>query len=251
MQMGAALRWLISRLLLKHDQDRKIVGAAGAGAGLAVALNAPVGGSIFVFEELIGSVTPWLLVATLATTFIGVWTMRWMSGNALDFAVKQVSPLEPWRIAPFLVLGGFLGAIGALYNATIVGLLRGADRLPRLSSINRAAIVGATVGIAAWFAPAVVGGGNSLTQAILADRYAAGALLTIFVARFILGPWSYAAGAPGGLFAPLLVLGACSGALFAGVVNYSLPPRSLSPVAFAVVGMGAMFSASVRAFARL
>jgi chloride channel protein, CIC family len=140
-----------------------------------------------------------------------------------------------------------LGAVGALYNAATVGLLRFADRLPNLSSINRAAILGATVGVAAWFAPTLVGGGDNLTQAILADRYAVGSLVTIFLARFLIGPWSYAAGAPGGIFAPLLVLGASAGALFAGVLNHSMPRLGLDPVALAVVGMAALFSASVRA----
>ncbi len=249
-QMGAALGWLISHRLINDDRDKKVIGAAGAGAGLAVAFNAPLGGSIFVFEELTGSITPWLLVATLMAALVGVWIMRWMSGNGLDFAVRQVSFIEAWRIGPFLALGALLGVVGALYNVTVVGLLHFADRLdrfPHLSSTNRAAIIGAMVGLVAWFAPAVVGGGNLLTQAILADRYAIGSLLMVFLARFLLGPWSYAAGAPGGLFAPLLVLGASSGALFAGVLNHFIPLSGYSPIAFAVVGMAAMFSASVRA----
>src|SRR5271166_49484 len=246
-QMGASLSSLVSRLLLRDDQDRKVVEAAGAGAGLGVAFNAPIGGSIFVFEELTSSFTPWLLVATLAAASFAVWIMRLMLGNALSFTVQQVSLTHAWRAGPFLALGALLGALGALYNAATVGLLRLADRLPNLSSINRAAVIGATAGLVAWFAPGLVGGGDPLTQAILANRLAVGGLVGVFLARFLLGPWSYAAGAPGGIFAPLLVLGAGSGALFAGVLNHSMPRLGLDPVAFAVVGMAALFSASVRA----
>jgi CIC family chloride channel protein len=246
-QMGATLGWLVSHLLIKDEADVRIIGAAGAGAGLAVAFNAPIGGSIFVFEELTSSFTPWLMVAALAAALVAVWIMRWMLGNALSFTVPVVSFTHVWRIGPFLALGALLGAVGALYNAAIVGLLRLSDRLRKFSSINRAAIIGATVGLAAWFAPATVGGGEALTQAILADRYSLEGLLTVFLARFLLGPWSYAAGTPGGLFAPLLVLGASSGALFAGVLSHSLPMLGITPVAGAVVGMAALFSASVRA----
>ncbi len=113
-QMGAALGWLISHRLINDDQDKKVIGAAGAGAGLAVAFNAPLGGSIFVFEELTGRITPWLLVATLAAALVGVWTMRMMLGNGLDYEVRQVSFIEAWRIGPFLALGALLGAVGAL-----------------------------------------------------------------------------------------------------------------------------------------
>jgi chloride channel protein, CIC family len=250
-QMGATLSWLISRPLIKRDQkldeDMRIVAAAGAGAGLAVAFNAPIGGSIFVFEELTSSFTPWLMVATLATALVAVWIMRLLLGNALDFSVRQVSLTQIWRIGPFLALGALLGAVGAVYNAATVGLLRFADSLPSLSSINRAAIIGATVGLVAWFAPATVGGGETLTQAILTGHYAVGGLMAIFLARVLLGPWSYAAGTPGGIFAPLLVLGASSGALFAGVLNHFAPHPGISPIALAVVGMAAVFSASVRA----
>jgi chloride channel protein, CIC family len=71
--------------------------------------------------------------------------------------------------------------------------------------------------------------------------------VAIFLVRFLLGPWSYAAGCPGGLFAPLLLLGASSGALFGGVLNHFMPAAGVSPVACAIVGMGALFTASVRA----
>jgi chloride channel protein, CIC family len=245
-QMGASLSRLIS-YVVRGDQDLRVIGAAGAGAGLAVAFNAPIGGSVFVFEELTSNFTPSLLVATLAAASVAVWIMRLMLGNALDFTVQRVSVTQSWMIAPFLVLGALLGATGALFNAATVGLLRLSDRLSSISSLTRAAIIGATVGLVAWFIPGLVGGGDNLTQAVLADRFAVGSLMAIFLARFLLGPWSYAAGAPGGIFAPLLVLGASSGALFAGVLNHYMPTLGLSPVAFAVVGMATLFSASVRA----
>src|SRR5580704_810370 len=93
-QMGASLSSLVSRFLIKDADDGKVLEAAGAGAGLAVAFNAPIGGSIFVFEELTSSFTPWLLVATLAAASVAVWVMRLMLGNALDFRVPQVSLTE-------------------------------------------------------------------------------------------------------------------------------------------------------------
>lgn len=71
--------------------------------------------------------------------------------------------------------GALLGVVGAACNAATVGLLRWVDSLPGLSPINCAAIIGATVGLVAWFAPAAVGGGETLTQAILAGHEAVGA----------------------------------------------------------------------------
>ena len=94
----------------------------------------------------------------------------------------------------------------------------------------------------------MVGGGDSSTQTILTNQFAMSSLMTIFVVRFLLGPWSYAAGCPGGLFAPLLLLGASSGALFAGGAAIASARQStFPPAACAIVGMGALFTASVRA----
>jgi len=72
---------------VRDQEDRKVVDAAGAGAGLAVAFNAPIGGSVFVFEELTSNFTPWLLVATLGAASMAVWIMRLMLGNTLVFQV--------------------------------------------------------------------------------------------------------------------------------------------------------------------
>jgi chloride channel protein, CIC family len=246
-QMGASLSALISRVLIRHDEDAKVVMAAGAGAGLAVAFNAPIGGSIFVFEELVSTFTPWLLMGTLAAAISAVWTMRLFLGNHLDFVVSQVSLTAVWKGWPFLVLGGMLGAVGALYNSTIIGLLRLCDRSVRVTTLQRAAFIGATIGLTAWFAPAMVAGGDNLTQGVLSGHYGLTALAGIFVLRFFIGPWSYAADAPGGLFAPMLLLGASFGALFGEVLNYFLPSLGITSVACAVVGMATLFTACVRA----
>jgi CIC family chloride channel protein len=245
-QMGASLS-VASGLLLKHDEDKRVIEAAGAGAGLAVAFNAPIGGSVFVFEELTSSFSPWLLVATLAATTSAVWTMRLILGNHVDFTVRQVSLTAVWKDWPFLVLGVLLGACGALYNSVIIGLLRLCDRFVWISSVLRAALIGAVVGLVAWFAPAMIGGGDNLTQAILTQRFTTAALGGIFLLRFAIGPWSYAAGCPGGLFAPMLVVGAAFGALLGEVLNHILPAVQISPFACAVVGMATLFTACVRA----
>jgi chloride channel protein, CIC family len=246
-QMGASLSSLVSRFVVKHEDDVRVVEAAGAGAGLAVAFNAPISGSIFVFEELTSSFTPWLLVATLAAATFAVWIARLMLGNQLDFAVARVSLTHVWQGWPFLGLGVLLGAAGALYNTTIVAFLQMADRFSRRSKVLPAVCIGAVVGLAGWFAPSVIGGGDNLTQAILSGRGTIATLTAIFLLRFFLGPWSYAAGTPGGLFAPLLVLGASSGALFGSVLLHFFPALEVTPIACAVVGMGALFTACVRA----
>jgi CIC family chloride channel protein len=103
------------------------------------------------------------------------------------------------------------------------------------------------VGILAWFAPALVGGGDAITQRTLVGADILSLVALAFLLRFGLGAISYAAGTPGGLFAPLLVLGAQSGLLFGAACRVMLPNLHLQPESFAVVGMAALLTGVVRA----
>lgn len=243
-QMGSSLANLVSCFLIKDKDDARVIEASGAGAGIAVAFNAPIGGAILVFEELTESFTSWLLVSALAACLMAVWMMRLMLGNSFDFKVPQVTL---HHIAPGLVLGILLGALGACYNWLIVLLLRLSDRIRGFDSVLRAAFIGAVLGLLGWFAPSLIGGGDNLTQAALSGNVALRAIAVIFCVRFFVGPWSYSAGTPGGLFAPMLVVGASFGALFGSVVRYLYPVVDISIVACAVIGMATLFAACVRA----
>lgn len=246
-QMGSTLAAVVSRFLVIRDHEAKLVDAAGAGAGLAAAFNAPMSGAIFVFEELTSSFNPYLLVAATGAATTAVAVSRLAFGNQFDFVVKHASLTTLWKVWPFLILGILIGVVGALYNRIIILLLRIGDSYVKLNSVQRAAAIGAVIGMIAWFAPTLVGGGDNLTQAILSSSLTIRALTLIFFFRFFIGPLSYAAGVPGGLFAPMLVLGASFGALFGQLMNRLEPSLGVSPLACAVVGMGTLFSACVRA----
>jgi len=246
-QMGATIGTIAAKALVKEDADRRVVAAACAGAGLAVAFNAPVGGSVFVFEELATSFTQELLVATLGAATAAVAVMRLLLGNRLDFLVRPGEASLQHTLVFFLVLGILLGFLGAFYNAAILATLSFYDRLVKVPTVVRAALIGACVGLLSWFAPNIAGSGEVVTQAVFSNWVTVGALAAVFLARFLLGPWSYAALTPGGLFSPMLLVGATFGSLFAAALNFVVPTLGLSPVSFAVVGMVALFSASVRA----
>ena len=107
--------------------------------------------------------------------------------------------------------------------------------------------VGAAVGLLAWFGPGLVGGGDPITQRTLAGSDSMMVVAGVFLIRFGLGPVSHAAGTPGGLFTPLLVLGAQSGLVLGTLFCRWFPYLAERPAAFAVVGMAAFFTAVVRA----
>lgn len=150
-------------------------------------------------------------------------------------------------IVAHIGLGVFVGLLGVGYNRTILGALATADRLRRYAVELRAAVIGGAVGLLAWFAPGLVGGGDAITQQMLLGTNVVFMYGLVFAVRFALGAVSYAAQTPGGLFAPMLALGAQSGLFFGTYCCQFFPGIASHPTEFAVVGMAAFFTAVARA----
>ena len=245
-QMGATVGSLCGGQLLRTAQERVAIHAASAGAGLAVAFNAPVGGCIFVFEELTKRVTQPLMTATLVTTGVAIATMRVLYGNALDLVVPSTGAVTLPLLAAFVALGVLLGFVGSAYSALTLALLHIADRMRAVPWPVMTGGIGLLIGLLVWFAPGLVGGGEDLTRSVLTGQFGLSTLAMVLMVRLLVGPLSYAAGTPGGLFMPLLMVGAGCGECFAKVLASGFG-ATLSPVDCAVAGMAGLFSAVVRA----
>ena len=246
-QMGATIGSRMAQRFMLPDGSVRIMQSAVAGASLGVAFNTPFGGIAFVFEELARRFSMRLMVTTLAATASAMLVARAMLGDTVDFTV--IEPPEPGVatvLAGFL-LGALLGALGAAYNQTLIAFLDRAAAISAIPLLGKAAVVGGVVGLVAWFEPSIVGGGDPIIQAVLDTPVSLSLLLMVLVARWLLGPFSYTAQTPGGIFAPLLVVGAVFGALFAQVAALLVPGLPFSPTMGAIVGMAAFFTGVVRA----
>jgi CIC family chloride channel protein len=246
-QMGASVSHLLGKVCRRTWADCRVLMAAGAGAGLATAFNAPIAGATFVLEELVRRFETRIAIAALGASAGAIAVARVFLGQAPDF---QVTPL-PYpgfgTVSVHLALGVITGFLGVAYNRAILGALAAANRLHRWPVELRAGSIGALVGLLAWIGPGLVGGGDAITQRMLTGTGTFSLVFSVFLLRFGLGPVSYAAGTPGGLFAPLLVLGAQIGLLFGILGGHWLPEVARHSTALAVVGMAAFFTAVVRA----
>ncbi len=246
-QMGATLAHLLGKWFRCDWDDCRMLLAAGAGAGLATAFNAPIAGAVFVLEELVRRFETRIAIAALGASATAIVVARALIGDAPDFTLPTIAAPTAASFPLALGVGALAGLAAIAYNRGILGTMDLFDRASGIPVVVKAALVGALVGAIAWFAPDLVGGGDALTQqALLGGGTIAGAAL-IFALRFGLGALSYAAGTPGGLFAPLLVLGAELG-LAAGLACQALfPALGIDPRGFALVGMAALFTGVVRA----
>jgi CIC family chloride channel protein len=237
-QMGATLAYHLGKISGRNRTDCRSLLAAGAGAGLAAAFNAPLAGSAFVLEELVRRFDVRDAVAAIGASGSAIVVARLLTGPAPDFVIATLPyPAFGDNLLCF-ALGGVAGVLGALALA---------DRLAGWPAELRAAMIGAAIGALAWFAPDLAGGGDVLTQQTLEGADTLAVIPFLYLLRLILGAASYATGVPGGLFAPLLVLGAQMGFFFGGLWHSGAAEPSSHAIAFAAVGMAAFFTAVVRA----
>jgi chloride channel protein, CIC family len=246
-QMGGAIGDAISGWLKVSPRERLTLTSAGAGAGLAAAFNAPLSGLMFVLEEVRRDFQPIMFGAVFVAAVVADIVTRMGSGQFPVFAVPSY-PMPPLSSLPvFALLGAAAGGLGVLFNRTLLTSIKLYARLPDHFVVAAAAITGAGIGLVGWFSPLLVGSGHPLAESVLKGDMLLGAIPLFFVIRFLLTNTSYGSGAPGGIFAPLLVLGAMLG-LGIGQIAHTLAPDIVPiPAVFAVVGMAAYFTAIVRA----
>ncbi len=247
--MGAAIGAEMARRARLPDSEVRMMQTALGGAGLAVAFNAPIGGTLFTLEEVTRSFRVKTVLATLFAAAAAVGCTRLVLGNHPDFQVERFgAPHLAW-LPLFVVFGLLTGCLGAAYNRMVLWFIDHVAALRRISTIAKAAVIGAIIGLAMFIYPLAVGGGDPMTQLILDGHpFALSVVIGYLAVRFIAGPLSYSAAVPGGLFAPLLAVGALWGLLFATVFNAVWPGDAASlAVPMALVGMAGFFGATVRA----
>jgi CIC family chloride channel protein len=246
-QMGGSIGAAVAEWLKSSPGERRTLIAAGAGAGLAAAFNAPLAGVIFVLEEIQRDFHPIVFGAAFLASAIADIVVRLILGPNRDFAIPAYASPPVLSVPLFALLGILAGLLGVAFNRGLLLSLQMSDRLHGRWVLAGAACVGLAVGIVAWFFPILVGGGHALAELTLAGNVAILLIPLFFLARFLLTVASYGSGAAGGIFAPLLALGGLLGLALGRAAQHFWPGVVPEPAVFAVVGMAAYFAAIVRA----
>lgn len=246
-QMGAAVGAMVGRWFGSTPRERRTLIAAGAGAGLSAAFNAPLAGLVFVLEEAQRDFAPAVFAMALLASVVADVTTRLALGQLPVFhvAVTSIPPLSALPLS--LVIGVAAGILGVGFNRSVVATLNAFQQFAPTRPWMRGVAVGAGVGAIGYFLPSVLGGGNRLVESTLDGRVGSAMLPFYFVMRFLLTMASYGSGAAGGIFAPLLVLGSEIGLLAGNAGHLLSPGLGEYATTFAVVGMAAYFTAIVRA----
>ena len=246
--IGAALGAQVSRWIPNSPTNRRQMIAAGAAAGLAAGFNTPIAGVLFVVEELMRDISGLTLETAIAASFTGAVVSRIFNATDLNVPLAVINSARQGSFAvpeiPFYVLLGILaGVLGGIFNRSIIGGMKFSRSLP-LAMPLRIGFAGLVSGsIIAWLPPFFQDNAG-LRELLIAGQFNWQTTALVFVMQFCLTILAYGAGAPGGLFAPALVLGSALGYLV-GLLEVALI-SSESPYTFALAGMGAFFTSVVR-----
>src|SRR5580698_9097940 len=244
-QTGGAVGSLIGQIIATTAMERKTLLAAGAAAGMAATFNTPLAGVILVIELLLfefraRSFIPLVIASTLATS------VRYlMLGQHSMFQIGSVDFRVPAGLPYYLVLGLVCGAAAIGFTKLLYWVEDQFERLP-VSELWHPAIGALGLGIIGFFVPRVLGVGYDTISDILNNSLTLKLLILIVVFKSLALVISLGSGTSGGLLAPMFMSSAAMGGLFAMVVNRLAPSAHLSPGAFALVAMGAVFGAAAR-----
>jgi len=245
-QTGGALGSLVGQIVHTTAAERKVLLACGAAAGMSATFNTPIAGVILAIELLLfefksRSFIPLVIASTLATAvhlqLLGSGPMFEVA--AMDFGIPHALPF-------YLLLGGVCGLAAVAFSKALYWTEDQFEKLP-IDELWWPAIGALALGITGYFVPRVLGVGYDTITDILNPRLALGLLLVVLFAKAVALVVSLGSGTSGGLLAPMFMSSAALGGAFAMLLNRIFPGAHLSPGAFALVAMGAVFGAASRA----
>ncbi len=273
-QLGSMVGKGVSRAGHRLLTEERLLITCGAGAGLSAAFGAPLAGAIFSLEELHRNFSAEVLLSTMAASAASEFVAANVFGLTPVFGFEAQHGLPLYQYWAVILLGIILGFFGILYNRTIAfmqdlfdraGLMwaRIADHIPSVSAFNltdsklnitgeKVAKLGKliTVFIPAFvlliFYPDALGSGSPLVGRICSGEFTLSALIVLILVKFLFSTASFGSGSPGGIFLPLLVLGAVTGGLFTRIMGLAGFDQSCM-TAMVVVAMAGYFAAIVRA----
>ncbi|PHV70478.1 ClC family H(+)/Cl(-) exchange transporter [Sporanaerobium hydrogeniformans] len=245
-QLGACVAEGIGKKLGQNRLERKILMVSGASAGLAAAFNAPLAGVLFALEEVFKYFSPIILLSTMSSAIIADFISKQVFGMEaiFQFDIQGSIPLQDYWM--LILLGILLGIMGVLYNSILLKSQELYRKINFLNSRVKLIIPFIGAGLLGLTFPAVLGGGHHMIEYF---NLSSGIffLFALFVIKFLFSMVSFGSGAPGGIFFPLLILGATLGSIFASISVHYFGYNETLFYNFVIVAMAGYFTAIVRA----
>ena len=243
-QIGGMAGKGVARLFKGSKTDELRLILVGSAVGITAAFNAPLAGVLFVMEEINHGFDKTLIFIALVSAIVSDFISKSIFGQStvLTFPINNI-PLENYWI--LIVLGIVIGVIGYVYN---IGMIKSSDFVNSLKIPSQLKFVAVFIisGVVALTIPQISDGGHFMMDMLGVAIPSLGVLVLLLVLKYLFSMFSFSSGAPGGIFLPILVLGAYIGAIFGSVVVPALGMEHVLIYKFIVISMAGFFAATVR-----
>ena len=245
--IGGGIGSTISQLFkLTPGRTRRII-ACGAAAGIAVVFNAPIAGSIFAIEIIVGDFAVRSFASIIFSAVAGSVVGWYFLGSSPSFIIPAYNVVTPAEFGFFLILGILAAGVALAFVALLYWMDHIFEHRIRIPAVLKPALGGLTVGIIAIWTPQVMGVGYDYINDVLTSEHLVWLLLALIPLKLIATSFTLGSGFSGGIMSPSLFMGAMLGTAFGSAVQRSLGIPLAHPGAYGLVGMAAVFGAAAQA----
>ena len=257
-QMGGSVAWQMAKWLKAPVSFRRVIVAAGGGAGIAAVFSAPLGGFIYAIEELLNSARPVILLLVVITTFIADSSADIIQALGLDpkaggfdfdlgFLIqREYSPeisFLPIDFVYLILLGIIIGIFAEIYSRFVLKMQIIGKKWYKNKFVLKMSICGFMLGTIYSFLPSTFHNLDELQKIIAEQNTSIAIALLAIIVLFITTGLAAASGAPGGLFYPMLTLGGATGLIIGNWVEMA---TGHAPSTYIFAGMGAFVAGCSR-----
>ncbi len=242
-QIGSAIGSAIGQSLkVSGDRIRTLVGC-GTAAGIAATFNAPIAGSMFALEIILGDFGLATFSPIVISSVVATAVSRYYLGNSPAFLVPVYELVSAWELPLYVIMGLFCSLVAVGFT-TLLYRLEDAFEAVRVPEYLKAAGGGLIIGTMGLFFPQVLGIGYGTIDLSLVSQLSWWLMLILIPYKIAATSITIGSGGSGGIFAPSLFMGAMAGGFFGTIAHSMFPAVTASSGAYSIVGMGAVVSAT-------